>query len=232
MLAPINLDERFEREIKLPMTQQEFLAWDEEDIHAEWVNGEVTIFMPTSPLHQAISNFLETLLTLYANLFGLGIVRSAPLSMRATPTGSVREPDLIFIKTEHLEWMRRMYLDGPADLVVEIFSDTSVTRDRADKFYEYQDAGVPEYLIIDSRPGKGRIDYYALDESGSYQPIVADEQGKYQSRVLNGFWFRKEWLFQEELPDPLTVLGEIRGLSQAELGTLRRMLLQQNPQTE
>lgn len=126
----------------------------------------------------------------------------------------------------------RMYLDGPANLVVEIISDTSVTRDRADKFYEYQDAGVPEYLIIDSRPGKGHIDYYALDESGSYQPIVADEQGKYHSHVLNGFWFRKEWLFQKELPDLLTVLGEIRGLSQAELGTLRRMLLQQNPQTE
>lgn len=232
MLTPINLDERFEHEIKLPMTQEEFLAWEDEDIHAEWVNGEVTIFMPAGPIHQAISNFLETLLTLYANLFGLGIVRSAPLSMRAVASGSVREPDLMFIKTEHLGRMRRMFLDGPADLVVEIISETSVTRDRADKFYEYQDAGVPEYLIVDSRPGRGRIDYYALDEEGSYQPIVADEHGKYHSRVIHGFWFRKEWLFQEELPDPLTVLGEIRGLSRSEFEMLRSLLLRENPREE
>lgn len=38
MLAPINLDERFEREIKIPMTQQEFLQWDEEDIYAVCAN--------------------------------------------------------------------------------------------------------------------------------------------------------------------------------------------------
>jgi len=209
MLAPINLDERFEHEIKLPMTQEEFLAWEDEDIHAEWVNGEATIFMPATARHQLIASFMNLLLGLYVHLFELGEILTAPYSMRATPTGSVREPDLLFIKKENLGRMQRMFLDGPADLVVEIISETSVTRDRADKFYEYQDAGVPEYLIVDSRPGKGRIDYYALDEEGSYQPIVADEQGRYHSHVLKGFWFRKEWLFQEELPDPLKTLMQI-----------------------
>ena len=209
MLAPINLEERFEREIKIPMTQAEFLAWEEEDIHAEWVDGEVTIFMPANPLHQAISNFLETLLTLYVNLFHLGIVRTAPLSMRARPDGSVREPDVMFIARTHTDWITPQYLDGPADLVVEIISPSSTARDRADKFYEYEEASIPEYLIIDPRAGKQRVDFYALDENNSYQPIVADDQGKYHSRVIEGFWFRKEWLMQETPPDPLLTLMEI-----------------------
>lgn len=122
---------------------------------------------------------------------------------------SVREPDVMFIAREHADRLKRMYLDGPADLVVEIISDTSVTRDRADKFYEYQEAGVREYLIVDSRAGKERVDYYFLDENSSYQAIVANEQGKYHSRVLPEFWFRKEWLFQGNTPDSLRALMEI-----------------------
>ncbi len=209
MLAPINLDERFEREIKIPMTQQEFLNWEEEDIHAEWVDGEVTIYMPTSKQHQQIVGFLSSLLGLFARLFDLGEVLTAPYSMRAKPDGSVREPDVMFIAREHADKLKRMYLDAPADLVVEIISDTSVTRDRADKFYEYQESGVREYLIVDSRAGKERVDYYFLAEDGSYQAILADEEGKFHSRVLPGFWFRKEWLFQERTPDPLRALMEI-----------------------
>ncbi|MBI4674905.1 MAG: Uma2 family endonuclease [Chloroflexi bacterium] len=229
MLAPINLDERFEHEIKFPMTQAEFLAWEDEDIHAEWVNGEVIIFMPATARHQLIASFLNVLLGMYVRLLELGQVLAAPYSMRARPDGSVREPDLLFIATEHYGRIQRMFLDGPADLVIEIISPTSTARDRADKFYEYEEAGVPEYLIVDSRPGKGRIDFYTLDEKGSYQPIVADAQGRYHSRVIKGFWFRQEWLFQDEMPDPLTALGEIRGLSSAEIEMLRGLLLRQNP---
>lgn len=209
MLSPVNLDERYEHELKIPMTAEEFLAWDEEDVHAEWVNGEVTIFMPASTRHQLVVSFLNRLLGLYVQLLNLGEVLTAPYAMRATPDGSVREPDVLYIATEHSDRMKRMYLDGPADLVVEVISDTSVTRDRADKFYEYQDAGVTEYLIIDSRAGKQRVDYHVLDQEGKYEAIVADEQGKFHSHIMPGFWFRKEWFAQEPLPDPLKTLLDI-----------------------
>ena len=46
---------------------------------------------------------------------------------------------------EHLERLTEARLSGPADLVVEVVSDDSVARDRADKFYEYQAAGITEY---------------------------------------------------------------------------------------
>lgn len=224
MLAPINLSERYEHELRFAMSAEEFLAWDQADVHAEWVDGEVTIFMPASLRHQLIVNLLSTLIGLYARLMNLGTVLTAPYSMRAIDNGPVREPDLLYVAPDHRDRIKAMFLEGPADLVIEVISDTSVTRDRADKFYEYQEAGVREYLIIDSRPGKQRVDYYGLDESGSYRAIVEDEQGRFHSRVINDFWFRGEWLFQEKEPDALTLLGEIRGLSGTEIETIKKVL--------
>lgn len=87
MLTPVNLDERFQRELQVLMTAEEFLSWDHEDIHAEWVNGEVTVFMPASLRQQLIVSLLNTLLGLYLRLLNLGTVLTAPYSMRAAPGG-------------------------------------------------------------------------------------------------------------------------------------------------
>ena len=58
--------------------------------------------------------------------------------------------------------MRDTFLDGPADLVIEVISDDSVTRDRVEKFDEYLEAGVREYWVIDPRPGQQRALFYVL----------------------------------------------------------------------
>ena len=90
-----------------------------------------------------------------------------------------------------------------------MISDSSLARDRADKFYEYQEAGVREYWIVDPRPDKERADFYHLLPTGRYQVALPDAAGQYQSLVLPGFWIRPEWLWQEQLPDPLGALVEI-----------------------
>ena len=76
------------------------------------------------------------------------------------------KPDLLYIANDHRARLKSSYLDGPADFVIEIISEESVSRDRVDKFYEYQDIGVREYLIVDPREGKQRVDYYWLDAGG------------------------------------------------------------------
>jgi Uma2 family endonuclease len=72
---------------------------------------------------------------LYLQLFQLGRLIPAPFEMRATPDGASREPDLLFVAKEHLDRLTQDRLNGPADLVVEVISDDSLGRDRADKFY-------------------------------------------------------------------------------------------------
>jgi Uma2 family endonuclease len=193
------------------MTYEEFQAWAGEDTHAEWVNGEVIVQMPTKEAHQNVVKFLLVLLDLFVRLFKLGQVQIAPFEMRAVPGGSAREPDLMFVAAEHLDRLSNDRLAGPADLVVEVISDDSVYRDRVDKFDEYEAAGVREYWMIDPRPDRRRADLWVLDERGRYRAGDVSREGVYRSTVLPGLWLRVEWLLADTLPDPLATLAQVVG---------------------
>jgi len=43
------------------MTYEEFLAWADEDTHAEWIDGEVIFLSPASNRHQDLAEFLISL---------------------------------------------------------------------------------------------------------------------------------------------------------------------------
>jgi Uma2 family endonuclease len=199
------------QEQPLRMSYEEFLAWSDEDVHAEWVNGEVIVQIPPKEPHQRVVAFLMSLMALFIELYKLGRLLPAPFEMRAMPGGSAREPDLMFIAREHLDRLSPERLSGPADLVVEVISDDSVARDRADKFYEYQEAGVREYWILDSRPGRERADFYVLDEKGRYCPVPPAPDSRYDSTVLPGFWLQVDWVVSAEPPAVLTALAQIVG---------------------
>ena len=55
---------------------------------------------------------------------------------------------MLFVATERRERIQSAYLDGPADLAVEIVSPESIARDRGDKFAEYEAGGVREYWLM------------------------------------------------------------------------------------
>lgn len=56
-----------------------------------------------------------------------------------------REPDIIFVGKERLHLLKETFFDGATDLIVEIISSESYTRDRVEKYSEYEAAGVKEY---------------------------------------------------------------------------------------
>ncbi len=205
------------------MSYAEFLAWTDEDTHAEWVDGEVIVFMPAKEIHQTTLGFLFRLLGMFVDLLVQGRVQLAPFEMRLSSSRS-REPDLLFVRQENLGRLTPDRLEGPADLVVEIVSDDSVQRDRRDKFKEYRAAGIPEYWIIDPRPGKLRADFYTLDEEGDYALFGTEDDEKVASRVLAGFWLRPAWLWQVETLDPFLALCEMRGLSAEQSQAIHALL--------
>ncbi len=197
------------QERRIPMSYEEYLAWEDEGRHGEWVDGEVIVFMVPTILHQLIAGFLYSLLSLYARRFDLGLVLIAPVEMHLRPDGPSREPDVLFIAREHLDRLSLQRLAGPADLVIEIVSDESQYRDRVDKFFEYQEAGVREYWLLDPRPGKRRTDFFRLTPEGQYQAALPDTDGRYHAAVLPGFWLRPAWLWQDPLPDVEGTLATI-----------------------
>jgi Uma2 family endonuclease len=190
------------------MTYEEFLELPD-GLHAEWVDGEAYVFMPTAEEHQEAIGLLYLLLRAFVRSFDLGRVLFAPFQMVAIPGRSYREPDVLFIAKAHLDRLTRTRLMGPADLVIEVVSDDSTTRDRQDKRREYEQIGVREYWIFDPRPGHHQAEFFGLTDSGAYEAIELDEAGRIHSRVLPGFWFRPEWFWQDPLPDPDELLVEI-----------------------
>jgi len=218
-IARQDTERRQERRLK--MSYAEFLAWSDEDTHAEWVAspdgevGEVIIFMPPKSIHQATVGFLFQLLGLFVNLFHLGRLHVAPLEMKAEPHGSSREPDLLFVAQENLARLTEERLVDPADLIIEVISDDSVHRDRHDKYREYRDAGVREYWVVDSRPDKQRADFFRLDAGGDYELYATEDEEKVASAVLTGFWLRPTWLWQADTLNPLTCCLEIDGVVEA-----------------
>ena len=204
----------------LQMAYEDFLAWAGEDLHAEWVDGEVSIYPPAGNRHQITLQFLLVILDLYNQFFRLGEFLMAPYQMKL-PGGSGREPDILCVKREHADRVTERGVDGPADLVIEIVSDDSMTRDRVEKLEEYEQYGVPEYWIIDPRAKRPRADFYQLDERGQYQPVPIGLDGIYRSKVLPGFWLKVDWLWEEKLPDSLFAFAEIANLPQELVQTLR-----------
>jgi Uma2 family endonuclease len=197
------------RDQRYAMTYEEFLTKIDEGAHAEWVAGEVTVFMPPKIAHQRLKNLLSTLMTDFVATFDLGEILTAPCEMLLVPGHIAREPDILFVAREHLVRLTEDRLQGPADLAVEFLSDSSVRRDRDVKFYEYQAAGIPEYWIFDPRRKKERVDFYQLGPDGKYQAVALDEDGRYHSRVLPGFWLTPSWFWQDPLPNPLALLARI-----------------------
>ncbi|MBI3990104.1 MAG: Uma2 family endonuclease [candidate division NC10 bacterium] len=188
------------------MTYEDFLAWADEDTWAEWVNGEVIMLSPASRVHQSVTRFLVTILSAFVEAHNRGMIFFAPFQMKTGPDLPGREPDILFVAREHLARLKEIYLEGPADLVVEIISPDSRARDRGEKFYEYEQGGVREYWLID--PLRKQAEFYQRGEDGIYRLVPVGGDGLYRSTVLAGLWLRVEWLWQEPLPPLLSVLKE------------------------
>lgn len=181
-----------------PVSWEEFLAWAPDDWRVEWVAGEIIEMPPSNIEDLDTSSFLLTFLMLYCQRHGLGRVFHAGALVKLAQKPSGREPDLVFVRREHADRIKPTFVDGPADLVVEIVSPDSVTRDYRDKLAEYEAAGIPEYWIVDPRQSEAR--FYQLGEDGTYRLAALDEDGIYISKAVEGFRLRVSWLWQRPLP--------------------------------
>lgn len=190
----------------LKMTYEEFLDWADEEQHYEWVNGEAISTGTISSEQNAIGVFLIAVLSIWIESKNLGVLCYDPFQMKTAAHLSGRSPDILFVANEHLSRLKKNYLEGAADLVVEIISPESRARDRGDKYYEYEEGGVPEYWLLD--PLRKKAEFYHLGEDGNYGVMPVDENGIFRSRVFDGLWLKVDWLWQDPRPAVLQVVKE------------------------
>jgi Uma2 family endonuclease len=170
----------------------------------EWVRGSLQTMEPTSFEHADESGFLYSVMRNYAEEQDAGQVVPDQFAQHLDED-TVRVPDVAFFKKDSLGRIKATHSEGGADLVVEIVSPDSRNRDRGEKYYEYERAGIEEYWIVDSE--RKRAEFYRLRE-GAYEPVLPDAEGKVYSSTLKGFFLRVDWLWNRpKLKDALRELG-------------------------
>lgn len=187
-----------------PHTFEDFCTLVREDQKADLINGVIYMASPENTDANELGGWLFTLMSVYARKKKLGKVYVSRVAVCLADRHGP-EPDIAFVRTEHLHRVKRGGIDGPADLAVEMVSPDSIERDYYLKRELYEQYGIPEYWIIDDMDQS--VTLLRLKQ-GKYRE-ARPKKGELHSEILTGFWLRPEWLWQEPLPDEIETLEQI-----------------------
>ncbi len=140
------------------MTAEEFFALPETVLPTELIEGQLIVSPAPSTQHQRVHRRLLRVLEAVINS---GEIFYAPTDVRLSPQ-TTTQPDLLWIAPESRAQVTDSKIEGAPDLVIEIFSPGSVTRDKIDKHKLYEQYGVREYWMVD--PVEGYLEVHVRVE--------------------------------------------------------------------
>ena len=181
------------------LTYEDYLETPDDESW-ELLNGELTVRPAPNTEHQRVVRSLSMRVTTFVEQRALGEAFFAPYDV-VLSEDSVVQPDLLFVSSERKNIITRDNVRGAPDLVVEVLSPGSVSRDWREKMDVYAEHGVREYWIVD--PEARRAWVMTQSEAGGFS-----EAGNYgtddtlRSVVLEGLDLDLAELFQPLSPDP------------------------------
>ena len=139
---------------------RENLAYQEER-REELIGGKIVMMAPASAGHLYISNNIYRIFGNYLKgktcvAFGDGLLVHLSDDEKFVPD--------VMVVCDRSK-IKRTYIDGAPNLVVEVLSPSTAKNDRGYKKDVYERSGVPEYWIVD--PFRKSIEVYLL-ENGRY----------------------------------------------------------------
>lgn len=135
-----------------------------EDKRYEIIEGELLVAPAPTTRHQRILLELAIKLSLHSKAAGVGMVLPAPTDVILSHENIV-QPDILFIAKERLGVVDPLGgVHGAPDLVVEILSPSTASRDQLVKRKLYGKYGVREYWVVD--PASASIEVLVLRDSG------------------------------------------------------------------
>jgi len=144
--------------------------------------------------HQKVSMRFGLLLAEAILKPGKGEVYHAPLDVKLWED-TVYQPDLLVVLREHADRLRETHVEGAPDLVVEILSPSTAHLDLWQKRYDYAQAGVREYWVVD--PDTRRVELYVLEGERLMLVETAQGRGRIASRLIPGLDVDLEDLFRD-----------------------------------
>lgn len=192
--------------IAVDVSEADYMALYAEQF-CELVNGVVIKHMPVHEMHDLITQYFILLFNAYFALRSIGQIRHAPFVQKLEQH---REPDVMVILNDNSHELKLTFMDGPADICIEVVSPDSVARDYGEKLLEYEKGGVREYWIFD--PIRSDARFYRRDTNGIFQPIGLTVEGDYITPLLPGLRFNVARLWQTPLPDYFEIGATLKGM--------------------
>ena len=153
----------------MKLTYNDLLLFPEDGKRHELIDGEH--YVSPSPImpHQQIAGNLHWLLRSYLESHPLGRVFFAPLDVFFSQFDVV-VPDLLYLSHERAaQAVTDKYVEQCPELVIEIGSPSTRSRDETTKLRLYERAGVTEYWIVDPRTASVRL--YRRADDGFAKPL-------------------------------------------------------------
>ena len=152
------------------VTWQDIQQMPDDGNRYEAIGGD--IYMTPSPTfrHQRVSLRLGIELNRVLEEPGHGLVVGVPVGVEFPATEEGVQPDLLFVSRERFGILTDTWLMGAPDLVVEILSPSTASRDRGLKLRLYERQGVREYWVVD--PEENTVDVWRFGEAPVHERFV------------------------------------------------------------
>lgn len=177
--------------IKTKATFADYAALPESNGIIELIDGEI-IVNSSLDVHQDV---LGTIYVFLRENLKSGKLRMAPTGVYFDESNSF-EPDIFWVSAQNKQCFLgddNHYWHGASDLIVEILSTSTASKDRGTKFDVYEQSGVREYWLVD--PLSRYIEVYN-NRNGVFSRLGLFELDKsFVSEVLSGLTVEVNQLF-------------------------------------
>lgn len=168
-------------------TYQDYLRLPDDGNRYEVIRGHLYVTPAPAYKHQFVVFRLGYAFHEFVAGAELGVVLASPFDIKL-PFGiaSPVQPDLVFFRAgNEPQWEDKNFVGVP-DLVVEVLSPGTRSRDRRVKLEAYRDAGVPEYWMVD--PDSRTVVVYVPERGKGYVELCRGGHGeRVRSVVLAAF---------------------------------------------
>ncbi len=166
----------------------------DEDVRAEFINGEVITQMSSRDRHMLSVDYIAALVKLFVRSRKRGAVR-VEQALTEFPRNDYA-PDICFWSTaKSLHFTGETMLYPVPDFICEVLLPSTEGRDRGVKFEDYAAHGVSEYWIVDA--DRRTIEQY-ISRDGIYQLAGKFTEGLICSTVIGGFEMPVAAAFDDE----------------------------------
>lgn len=151
-------------ESRTKLTYDDYVLLPDDGNQHEIINGRHYMNAAPNPRHQTVSRLIQFQLMEHIEIPGHGQVFNAPIDLQFDEFNVVQPDIVIVMNTNRIVTPTK--IKGVPELVVEILSPSTRSRDLQLKKQLYEQNGVAEYWIVDA--DNRNVSQHRLGEDGRY----------------------------------------------------------------